>query len=412
MKTLFNRWLLLFVLLLGLSALACNLPFGGEEEPTPRPSQEEEDEAEAEEGTEEETAVEDEAEVPPTEETVVEATAVPVEPTAEPAAETADEEGGLLSDLFPQSLNVSDTVQEFDTLNSYQMEMTISTTVTETSQIIRATIIVSTDPPQSQMTFTFEGEGVEDMAGMDSMSMIQIEDISYMNVPEFGCISMSATEAEDAFAESLDANEFLEDIGEAELVGEETINGIETLHYTFDETAIQDETTQFNSARGDVYIAKEGNYVVRFRIEGEGNVTDLGMAIAEEEEGTDTEPTIGLMVVQMDLTNVNEPVSITIPAECENSGLADADYPVLEDAYESGSFGGIVTYKTNTPFADAVTFYQESLAAAGWVYQEEESFIMEGSTALMYFDQGDRSLTVTITEDTGTEAFVVVIFEE
>jgi hypothetical protein len=250
------------------------------------------------------------------------------------------------------------------------------------------------------------------MAGMDSMSMTQIEGTSYMNVPEFGCISMSATEAEDAFAESLDANEFLEDIGDAELVGEETINGIETLHYTFDETAIQDETTQFTSAQGDVYIAKEGNYVVRFRIEGEGNIADMGMAIAEEEEGTDTEPMIGLMVVQMDLTNVNEPVSITIPAECENSGLADADYPVLEDAYESGSFGGIVTYKTNTPFADAVTFYQESLTAEGWVYQEEESFIMEGSTALMYFDQGDRSLTVTITEDTGTEAFVVVIFEE
>jgi hypothetical protein len=336
----------------------------------------------------------------------------PQEPTAEPTAETAEEEGGLLSDLFPQSLKVSDTVQEFDTLDSYQMEMTISTSVTETTQVIRATIIVSTDPPQSQMTFAFEGAGVEEMAGMDSMSMTQIEGTSYMNVPEFGCISMSATEAEDAFAESLDANEFLEDIGDAELVGEETINGIETLHYTFDETAIQDETTQFTSAQGDVYIAKEGNYVVRFRIEGEGNVADMGMAIAEEEEGTDTEPMIGLMVVQMDLTNVNEPVSITIPAECENSGLADADYPVLEDAYESGSFGGIVTYKTNTPFADAVTFYQESLAAAGWVYQEEASFIMEGSTALMYFDQGDRSLTVTITEDTGTEAFVVVIFEE
>ncbi len=404
MKTLFNRWLLLFVLLLGLSALACNLPFGGEEEPTPRPTQEADDAEEEEADVEEDTAVEDEPEVTATEEPAVEATAVPESPTAEPAAE----EGGLLSDLFPQSLKVSDTVQEFDTLDSYQMEMTISTTVTETTQVIRATILVSTDPPQSQMTFAFEG--FADMAGMESMSMTQIEDTSYMNMPEFGCISMTASEAEDAFAESLDANEFLEDIGEAELVGEETINGIETLHYTFDETAIQDETTQFNSAQGDVYIAKEGNYVVRFRIEGEGNVSDLGMALGEE--GTETQEAIGLMVVQMDLTNVNEPVSITIPAECENSGLADADYPVLEDAYESGSFGGIVTYKTNTPFADAVAFYQESLTAEGWVYQEAESFIMEGSTALMYFDQGDRSLTVTITEDTGTEAFVVVIFEE
>lgn len=409
MKYLMNRWLLLFVMLLGMSALACNLPFGGEEEPTPRPTQEADD-AEEEEDVAEETAVEDEPEVVATEEPAVVATAVPDEPAAEPATSTTEGESGLLSNLFPQSVSVRDTVQEFDALESYQMEMSITTRVTETTQIIQATILVSTNPPQSQMTFSFEGEGVADLAGMETMSMTQLEGTSYMNVPEFGCITMSAADTEDSFADSLNANEFLEDVGDAELVGEETINGIETLHYTFDETAIQDETTQFNWAQGDVYIAKEGNYVVRFRIEGEGAVGDLGLDMVEE--NTDAAPTVGLMVVQMDLTNINEPVSITIPAECENSGLVDADYPVLDDAFESSSFGGIVTYKTNASFADAVTFYQESLAAQGWVYQEDASLILEGSTALLYFDLNERSLTVTITEDTGTEAFVVVIFEE
>lgn len=409
MKYLMNRWLLLFVMLLGMSALACNLPFGGEEEPTPRPTQEADD-AEEEEDVAEETAVEDEPEVVATEEPAVVATAVPDEPAAEPATSSTEGESGLLSNLFPQSVSVRDTVQEFDALESYQMEMSITTRVTETTQIIQATILVSTNPPQSQMTFSFEGEGVADLAGMETMSMTQLEGTSYMNVPEFGCITMSAADTEDSFADSLNANEFLEDVGDAELVGEETINGIETLHYTFDETAIQDETTQFNWAQGDVYIAKEGNYVVRFRIEGEGAVGDLGLDMVEE--NTDAAPTVGLMVVQMDLTNINEPVSITIPAECENSGLVDADYPVLDDAFESSSFGGIVTYKTNTSFADAVTFYQESLAAQGWVYQEDASLILEGSTALLYFDLNERSLTVTITEDTGTEAFVVVIFEE
>lgn len=409
MKYLMNRWLLLFVMLLGMSALACNLPFGGEEEPTPRPTQEADD-AEEEEDVAEETAVEDEPEVVATEEPAVVATAVPDEPAAEPATSSTEGESGLLSNLFPQSVSVRDTVQEFDALESYQMEMSITTRVTETTQIIQATILVSTNPPQSQMTFSFEGEGVADLAGMETMSMTQLEGTSYMNVPEFGCITMSAADTEDSFADSLNANEFLEDVGDAELVGEETINGIETLHYTFDETAIQDETTQFNWAQGDVYIAKEGNYVVRFRIEGEGAVGDLGLDMVEE--NTDAAPTVGLMVVQMDLTNINEPVSITIPAECENSGLVDADYPVLDDAFESSSFGGIVTYKTNASFADAVTFYQESLAAQGWVYQEDASLILEGSTALLYFDLNERSLTVTITEDTGTEAFVVVIFEE
>lgn len=400
MKNIINRWLLLFVLLLGMSALACNLPFGGEEEPTPRPTQEADD-AEAEADGEAATAVPDEPVVTETEEEPV-ATEVPA---AEPTAETGDDS---LSSIFPQSLNVSDSAQGFDTLDSYQMEMTIATTVSDTTQTIHATMIISTDPAQSQMSFSFEG--MEDMAGMGNMSMTQIEGTSYMIVPEFGCITTAAGETDDAFSNSLDANEFLEEIGEAQLVGEETINGIETLHYTFDETAVQDETTQFNSVQGDVYIAKEGNYIVRFRLEGEGPVGSLGIAMLEEE--TDADQTVGLMVIEMNLTSINEPVEITIPAECENSGVADSEYPVLEDAYESGSFGGIVTYKTDTPFADAVAFYQESLAADGWVYQEADSFIMDGTTALMYFDQGDRSLTVTITQETGSSAFTVVIFEE
>lgn len=400
MKNIINRWLLLFVLLLGMSALACNLPFGGEEEPTPRPTQEADD-AEAEADGEAATAVPDEPVVAETEEEPV-ATEVPA---AEPTAETGDDS---LSSIFPQSLNVSDSAQGFDTLDSYQMEMTIATTVSDTTQTIHATMIISTDPAQSQMSFSFEG--MEDMAGMGNMSMTQIEGTSYMIVPEFGCITTAAGETDDAFSNSLDANEFLEEIGEAQLVGEETINGIETLHYTFDETAVQDETTQFNSVQGDVYIAKEGNYIVRFRLEGEGPVGSLGIAMLEEE--TDADQTVGLMVIEMNLTSINEPVEITIPAECENSGVADSEYPVLEDAYESGSFGGIVTYKTDTPFADAVAFYQESLAADGWVYQEADSFIMDGTTALMYFDQGDRSLTVTITQETGSSAFTVVIFEE
>lgn len=399
MKHLINRWLLLFVLLLGLSALACNLPFGGEEEPTPRPTQdpdEVDDEVEA-----GETAVADEPEVIDGEETVRE-TAVP----DAPAEETATTEGNLLSSLFPKSLTVRDTVQEFETLDSYQMDMLIATTISKTTQVVRATILVSTDPPQSQMTFTFEG--VEDMVDMDSMSITQIEGVSYTNMPEFGCFTTPASEADDAFSNSLDANEFLEEVGEATLVGEETINGIETVHYTFDETAIEDEMTQFNWAQGDVYIAKEGNYVVRFRIEGEGLVGGFGLDLDE----ASADDALGLIVVEMNLSQVNEPVSLTVPAECENSNLAEADFPMLADAYETSSFGGIATYKTAASFADAVAFYQDSLTTAGWVYQEADSFIMDGSVALMYFDQGDRSLTVTITEDTGTDALVVVVFEE
>ena len=420
MKHIMNRWFLLFVLLLGMSAVACNLPFGGEEEPTPRATtdddddgdrnnEDEEDPAETESAeepeatTEEEVVVEGEAEEPVEEETEEE-TAV-----SEETEETAEEDSSLLGNLFPESLSVRDTVSEFDTLDSYEMEMEFSTTISETTQVVQATIVSSTDPAQTQMTFSFSG--FDELAGISSMSMIQIEGTTYMNMAEFGCVTTSEGEFSQEDFGALDATEFLEDIGEATLVGEETINGIDTLHYTFDESVIEDETTQFNWAEGDVYIAKEGNYVVRFRMEGEGTVEDFGVAL--EEEGIEAPiPQIGLIQIEMNLVNINEPVNITIPEECENGGLANSEYPILEDAFESSSFGGIVTYKTETPFADIVSFYEEMLTADDWVFQEDSSFMVEGSTALMYFDKDGRSLTVTITGDTGSDAFVVVLFEE
>ena len=416
MKHVMNPWLLLFVLLLGMSAMACNLPFGGEEEPTPRPTTDDDDdgdrtneaEEEPEAAAEEEIVVEEEAEEPVEEEADMEEETAVSEETDE-TEETAEEGSSLLGNLFPESLSVRDTVSEFDTLDSYEMEMEFSTTISETTQVVQATIVASTDPAQTQMTFSFTG--FDELAGISAMSMVQVEGTTYMNMGEFGCVTTSEGEFSQEDFGALDATEFLEDIGEATLVGEETINGIDTLHYTFDESVIEDDTTQFNWAEGDVYIAKDGNYVVRFRMEGEGTVEDLGMAL--EEEGVEDElPQVGLIQVEMNLVSVNEPVNITIPEECENGGLANSDYPILEDAFETGSFGGIVTYKTETPFADAVAFYQESLTVDDWVYQETNSFIMEGSTALMYFDKDGRSLTVTITEDTTAGTFAVVLFEE
>ena len=410
MKHFVNRWLLLFVLLLGMSALACNLPFGGEAEPTPRPTRDDNDDDRTENDAEEEVQEELPEEAP---EEVVndDVAATAVAPPAE-EVETSEADSGLFSDLFAQSVNVRDTVQQFDSLESYQMQLDFSTTVNDATQLVQATILVSVDPPQREMTFSFSGlDELDGMDGMETMSMIQIGETSYVDMAGFGCITTSEGDfANDEFG-MLDANEFLGNVGEASLVGEERINGIETLHYTFNESALGNEMTDFSWAQGDVYIAKEGNFLVRFRLEGEGIVDDFEFDLADPIDDN-AKPQIGLIIVEMNLTNINEPVNVTVPEACESGSLGGAAFPVLDDAYESSSFGGFATYKTDASFAEAVSFYQTSLAADGWVYQENDSFIFEGTTALMFFEQDGRSLTVTISEDSNSSALLVVIFEE
>lgn len=405
MKKFGTRWLLLFVLLLGMSATACGL--FGEEEPTPSPVVDDDDDGGEVDNTPDEGDVEDaeDEEINETDSTDVET--VEEEPIEETDEEPEDD--GLLGGLFAETVNVSETVQEFDMLESYQMDMEISTTYSETTETVLATVLVSTDPPQSQMTFSFAGfDGSEEA---ETMTMTQIEETSYIEVPEFGCITTSEEEmVGDSFVNSIDANQFLDDIGEAQFVGEATINGVETLHYTFDETAVLGEMSDFNWARGDVYIAQEGNYVVRLFMEGEGAISDL--AIALDENDVMPEAVVGQFVVQLNLTNINEPVEIILPEGCENSGQDNSEYPILEDATEFSSFGNFISYITETPFAEIVTFYQESLAAQGWEYQDSESIILDGSTALMYFTMDGRNLSVTVSQESGGAGFAILVLEE
>lgn len=414
-----NRWLLIFLLLLGLILGACNST-AEVEEPTQAAATDDDDDSSRDgedEEQEEEAAVEESsasAEEAVEEDSLVEdvenetaETDVTEDVQATSEEEANEEEGGLFSSLFPESLSVRDTVQEFDSLNSYEMSLNFSTTTGEVTQAVETTILVSNDPPQSQMTMSFTD--YDELIGISTMSITQIEDTNYTYMADFGCVTTSEGEMLEEDFGIFDANEILGDVGEATLVGEETINGIETVHYSFDETTLENDLSQFNWASGDVYVAQEGNYVVRFHLEGEGEATALG-APAAEDSAAETE--LAFMQIDMELLSVNEPVNITVPEACENGGLANSEFPVLEDAFESSSFGGILTYKTEATFADAVTFYQDSLTADGWTYQEDSSFILEDSTALMYFAKEGRALTVTISIETDADALAVVIFEE
>ena len=267
MKQFMNRVLLLFLLLLGMTTAACSSPVNNEQE-------------------------------------------------------AIDEESALSSYTFPETLSISDTVSKLDTLESYEMEMEISTTFNEKTQVIKATYQVTTAPFQSYLFVT----GFEGVAGFESVSLTQIDNIVYLNVPTFEC----TTTTEDKFDMSdvgygiQEALKLLEEVGESALVSEEKINGIQTVHYIFDESAFNEEFDQFNQARGNVYIAKEGNYVVRFYIEGEVNVPGLALAPIEEDangvQQLDVVQTsqLSFQQIEINMVSINEPVTITIPEECKN----------------------------------------------------------------------------------------------
>lgn len=401
MKSKFG-WMLFVVLLLGL-LVACG---GGAEEAAPT--------ATAVPPTAEATAVPPTLEPTAVPETAPEATDVPA--TAVPEAETstdanaaapAEGESVAIADILTQIGQDSPTaLQSYQ----YQLVMRLTNTLSDGQEQVQSITMVnafSTEPPAASMSITMEG--VDEAQGFGQMTMVELDGMSYMVLPEMGCVTSDASQGglfgDNPFQDTMSPNALLEDMDVSQarrVLPDEEINGIDTIHYTFDESLMNasgDNTQQIEDAEGHLYIAKDGGYLVKMVMDASGS----GLNFLD-----DTTDSVSTAVhFEYTLISANETVEITIPAECEGQAAA-MDVPMLEDATEVSSFAGFVSYKSALTLEEAVTFYEESLIADGWVKNEDESFSFEGLSGLVYTRENEK-LSITIsTEDTGGISVLII----
>lgn len=392
-------WIVLLVLVLSLALAACN---SSEPEVTvAEPALQEEPAAPEE---EQPSAL---AEVEPEEET-----AVSEEPVAEPAAEEPEEEMVDESEIALADLELS----SLDELTSYRytmiMEMTATdSTGTETTQTMQMELAVSADPPATSMIMT--AEGAEEIEEMGQMEFTQIEDTSYINMGELGCMALPADDnsamSTEELTDGFSPESITEDLENVTLVGEETINGIDVLHYTYDETSMTaEQAVGIKSMVGDIYIAKDGGYMVRSIVDVVGDSKFIDGFASE-----DFQPDTAKTHIEMNLTDVNSAVEILPPAACEGQELPEAvDWPMLDDASEVTSFAGILSYTTEVSGSDAIDFYNDAMAELGYTLDETSSFISDGNGLLTYVNIDDESITITISEDADSGLTTVTILAD
>jgi hypothetical protein len=377
-------WFLVLILLLSLPALACSL-FGG-------------DDAEA-------TAVPEAA--PVVEETAPEATAVPQaeEPAEEPAvAETTSTDTPSL----PESALTLDSIDELP-FNSYHMNMTLEITGKNASgeevvQTMSSDFAFSKDPQIMNITMSFSG--IDDMLGSEKIEMAQIDATSYMVIPEMGCITTSGGDIleENPFTSMMQPDQFLNDLGNTKYEGDETINGIPTRHYSFDKLAMTGtDLSEIDEADGHVYIAQDGDFLVRMVLDATGKIDLFDEGLTED----------GQMHIEINLTDVDVPIEAAIPEACAaedgSVGGVNSEFPLLEDASEVTSFAGVLSYQTALPAEDILAFYDDALAAEGWVKDEASSFVADGS-GLISYTRDDETLSVTISpNETGEGNYVILL---
>lgn len=399
-------WFVALMLLLSMVLVACGGGDEAEPEAAPVESSQTEVEASEPEAPEQETAVEEVAEEPeaeaeaPTEEPVEEVVEEVVEEEPMEEEEAAEESSSAIAEVLQ--------ISEIDAnggLENYAMDLSMNFTAQDENgddvvQTILADIIYSTDPSALSMNMSMEGvEGAEEFG---NMTMVQTEGTSYIVIPSLGCITSEVEEAtENPFMDLTDSDQILEGVDNAKFEGEENINGIDTLHYSFDASNLTEEEAQdVEWAEGHIYLAKDGGYMVRFVMEGEGVMDQF----------SDGENQFGLMQMEYNITPSDEAFVVEIPAECTESGADNSPYPVLEDATEFSSFGGFITYVTASSLEDALAFYDEVLGADGWVKDVDAGMLLEGSMASYEYSKDDLSISVMILvdEDAGNTSVTII----
>jgi hypothetical protein len=255
------------------------------------------------------------------------------------------------------------------------------------------------EPPASAVEMSVSGAFGDDLGGLGdgtTLSFVEVGGTSYSIIPGVGCISGAGGDMAGDFDDVLDTDELIEEIEGAEYVGEETVNGVATYHYRFDESGFGESELQLREGTGDLYVSQEHGYVVRMVIDGTGEMELFDEGVSD-----------GHLRMTMDVTDVGQPIVIEPPAECDLSG---SDFPVMAGARNMATFAGLTTYEVDAALNDVVSFYETEMSARG--YQVDGEPFVTDSTALMTFRaEGLPTVSVTLGADSGTVSVLIAAEE-
>lgn len=350
---------------------------------------------------------------PPPTDTPVPPTDTPVPtPTPTPTPEPLDPSSLVPPEDLESYLFTEEILWEGTAPDGSEASFQTSTIIEYVREPMAMHIGVTSNQPEIVMALELVGtEG-------DTMDMYVIEGSMYVSVlGSWMQVSLDAPESmmdisempfnpEDiSFGGAYTMTQWLE---QAEYEGEETYNGLEVVHYRFDETAFALDLLpagmEVEEASGDLYVAVEGGYLVHMDLTLSGS--NLGLS-AEAVEPTLAE---GSLEYTADLSSINEPITVELPEEVVQATRLPEDIPLPDDATQWMAFDmmGInaFVFASDNPAADVADFYRTEMPENGWT--ESQASEDAGTYAFTYV-QEDRSVEVEIGTDADLGKTVIYI---
>ena len=182
-------------------------------------------------------------------------------------------------------------------------------------------------------------------------------------------------------------------------VAPEVINNPLSTHCSFSGEDVDTEDISFETLSGDVWIAEEGNYIIKY-------VLDATNYQAKDEDTGLFD--VGDVHFEYDLMDINSNFTITPPVEAVNAESLDfgnlgggddandtPELPIIDGAEELFSMSGLITDYINADVASVVDFSRQSLPAEGWAEDTNTAYVDE-TTGLLSFTKGGQALTITL----------------
>ena len=242
----------------------------------------------------------------------------------------------------------------------------------------------------THMKYSGTGEG-GDPGKQSGFESYQIGTTTFMMSEKEGkpaCFVMSSADNKLNQEVIYKPSDLLGNLSNAKLVskGEDT-NGVKADHYT----ASQSEGGGgifgvLLIEKGDVWLAQDGGYVVKYVGAGSGKGNTVASAGMKEATYTWT----------YDVTDVNALKDFVLPPECVAARPAN-DLPVLPGATDQGQVGPMTNYKVKGTVKEVADKITKALTDSGWAAAEGSG--QADDSAFMNFTKGKRKLAVIVGKD-------------
>lgn len=303
-----------------------------------------------------------------------------------------------------------DNVAGLDVLSTYRVLLTMDLVGQTGGQPVEGSLKMlleeTADPAAKHVLTEMTGPPTAMLGGTEKFELYDVGGTTYIYNEMLGAewVSAPSNGSSDPLAEGMFSPEKELQLPDSAVCAEapEIVNEVEARYCTFDEIDLTDSPgASYGSAEGEVWLSLDGNYVVKYAV----TLTDFKPG--QEDQGFMFES--GDLTMTYDLLEANTGFAITVPAEVAQAGGLDlsdlggdsSEFPIMADAQELMSFGGITNYKTDASVAEVVDFYRTELAAQGWSSVTADGLVTDTSAILTFENESGASLLVTIAEEAG-----------